>query len=378
MMPRIRSVPRVLRVTGLLLKDAFVEWDRDNVSRLAAALAYYAIFSLAPLLVIAIGVAGALFGEEAARGQIVGQIQGLIGREGAQIVQTMIEGSAQRGRGILATVLGLVALIIGATGAFGQLQGGLNTVWEVASKPGRVVKGLIRTRVLSFTLVLGIGFLLLVSLVLSAALEAFNTYVESRVPAPPVVGWSFLTTVVSFVPITLLFAMIYKILPDVEIPWRDVWLGAVVTALLFSLGKYLIGLYLGNSSIGSTYGAAGTLAILLVWLYYSAQIFYFGAEITQAYANRYGTPITPRPYAYRYVRVPVVVEEAEAANVKDLAREKVEAALTAHSEATGDECKVTVAPPRRDPASVRSNAEDETADEERRAGEEASKGSDGR
>jgi membrane protein len=316
-----------IRVLWDILKEAAIEWDRDNVSRLAAALAYYAIFSLAPLLVIVIAVAGFLFGEEAARGQIVGQFQGLIGREGAQIVEQLIEASAQPSKGIVATVVGIVAFLLGATGAFNQLQGGLNTVWEVASKPGRVVKGMLRARFLSFLLILGIGFLLLVSLVLSAALEAFNTLVASRLPEPPLIGWSFVNAAVAFIPITLLFAMIYKLLPDVVIPWRDVWLGAVITSLLFSLGKYLIGLYLGNSSIGSTYGAAGTLVVLLIWIYYSAQIFYFGAEITQAYADRFGSPIEPARWAYRYVRVPVKVKDTEAANVREIAQEKVSAGL---------------------------------------------------
>lgn len=340
-----------MRVTTVweLLKQAFIEWDRDNVSRLAAALAYYAIFSLAPLLVIVVSLAGLLFGEEAARGQIERQFGGLIGEEGAEIVQTMVEGASRTEAGILATAIGVLALLIGATGAFGQLQGGLNTVWEVAPKPGRVIKGMVRTRLLSFAMILVIGFLLLVSLVLSAGLEAFNTYVENRVPAPPLVGWSVVNSAVSFILITLLFAMIYKILPDVEIPWRNVWLGAAVTALLFSTGKHLIGLYLGNSTIGSTYGAAGTLAILLIWIYFSAHIFYFGAEITQVYANRYGTPIRPASYATRYVRVPVLVEDSQAANVKEIARETVSAALDGQAEnatAGGEGERVRLAPPR--------------------------------
>ncbi|MBA2564761.1 MAG: YihY/virulence factor BrkB family protein [Gemmatimonadetes bacterium] len=312
-----------------IFKEAAIEWDRDNVSRLAAALAYYAVFSLAPLLIIAIAVAGFLFGEEAARGQLTSEIQGLIGAEGAQAIQTMVEGASTPGRGVVATLVGIFTLFVGATGVFGQLQSGLNTVWEVSPKPGRVIKGMIRTRMLSFGLVVGIGFLLLVSLILSAALEAFNTYAESSLPEPPVVGWGFVNSGGSFILITLLFAMIYKILPDVIIPWRDVWLGAVVTSLLFTLGKYLIGLYLGNSSIGSTYGAAGTLAILLIWIYYSAHIFYFGAEVTQVYSNRSGSPIRPASYALRYVRVPVVVQDVTAASVEEIAREKISAGLAA-------------------------------------------------
>jgi membrane protein len=306
-----------------ILKEAFVEWDRDNVSRLAAALAYYAIFSLAPILVIAIGIAGFIFGHEAASGQIVRQIQGLIGREGAEVVQTMIEKAGRPSAGLLATALGIFTLLVGATGVFGQLQSGLNTVWSVAPKPGRVVKGMLRTRMLSFTLVLGIGFLLLISLVVSAATAALGDYLQAFVPGIPP-GLPLINSVLSFVFVTVLFAMIYKILPDVEIPWRDVCLGSAVTSLLFTLGKHLIGLYLGNSSIGSTYGAAGTLAVLLIWIYYSAHIFYLGAEITQVYSRKYGTPIRPANYATPVMQVRVGYETPEKAEA-DLEKAAVRA-----------------------------------------------------
>jgi membrane protein len=329
-----------------ILKEAAIEWDRDNVSRLAAALAYYTVFSLAPLLIIVIAVAGFLFGREAAQGEIVAQVEGLVGRQGAEAVQTMLVAASRPVSGLIATVVGLVTLWLGATGVFGQLQSGLNAVWGVAPKPGRVVKGLLRTRLTSFTMVVGVGFLLLVSLVVNAVLEAFNTFVQDRLPPPPLVGWDVLNSIVSLLLITLLFAMIYRFLPDVDIPWRDVWLGAAVTSLLFAVGKYLIGLYLANSSIGSAYGAAGTLAILLIWIYYSAQIFYFGAEITQAYANRFGTPIRPAKYAYRYVRVPAVVEGSEAPNVREIARDRIRAGIEAAAEVDdGDRHRVRV--PRR-------------------------------
>ncbi|MFN2433088.1 MAG: YihY/virulence factor BrkB family protein [Gemmatimonadota bacterium] len=300
-----------LRPRALLqiLKEAAVEWDRDNVSRLAAALAYYAIFSLAPLLVIVVAVTGVVFGEDAARGGIVRQIDGLIGAEGARLVENVIREAGRPGAGAIATAAGMLVLLVGATGAFAQLQGGLNTVWEVGPKSGRVIRGLVRTRALSFAMVLGVGFLLLISLVLSAAVEAFGGYVHARFPELPL-QLSILNSLLSLIIVTLLFAMIYRVLPDAEIAWRDVWLGAIVTSFLFTLGKYLIGLYLGHSSVGSAFGAAGTLAILLIWIYYSAQIFYFGAEITQVYTRRYGRAIQPASYATRIVRVRVEAESA--------------------------------------------------------------------
>ena len=333
-----------------ILKEAAIEWDRDGVSRLAAALAYYAIFSLAPLLIIVIAIAGLLFGREAAQGEIVSQVQGLIGRQGAEAVETMLRAASRPVSGVIATVVGLITLFLGATGVFGQLQSGLNAVWGVSPKPGRIVKGLIRTRIVSFTMVLGVGFLLLVSLVVNAALAAFNTFVENRLPPPPLVGWDVVNSGASFLLITLLFAMIYRFLPDVDIPWRDVWLGGAVTSLLFTVGKYLIGLYLGNSSVGSAYGAAGTLAVLLIWIYYSAQIFYFGAEVTQAYANRFGTPIRPAPYAYRYVRVPAVVEDSAAPNVREIARDRIRGGMEMAAQADESERGIGPAAGRRRPA----------------------------
>jgi membrane protein len=308
---------RILQV----LKEAALEWDRDNVSRLAAALSYYTVFSLAPLLVIAVAVAGLIFGEQAARGEIVEQIRGLIGRPGAELVETAIANAGRPGSGgVLATVVGLVTLAIGATGTFNQIQGGLNTVWEVAPKPRGVVRSLVRTRLLSFAMILALGFLLLVSLVLSAALEAMGDYLGRVVPAPAV-DPQVLNLAVSVVFITLLLALIYKILPDADIPWRGLWLGAAVTAALFTAGKHLIGLYLANSAVGSAYGAAGTLVILLIWVYFSAQVFYFGAEITQVYTRMAGIPIRPARHASRLVKVRVEADTAAEA------REKAKAAL---------------------------------------------------
>ncbi|BAS56280.1 MULTISPECIES: YihY/virulence factor BrkB family protein [Leptolyngbya] len=280
-----------------LLRDTVTEWNEDNVPLLAAALAYYTMFSIAPLLIIAIAIAGAIYGQEAAQGEIVGQIQGLVGRDGAEFIQSMIENASKPGAGGgVATFIGIVVLIFGASGVFGQLQTALNTIWEVKPKPGRAVKSFLQARFLSFAMVLVIGFLLLVSLVLSAILAGISAYFGAFLPGSIAIG-QILNFVISFGIITLLFASIYRFLPDVHVPWKNLWVGAAVTALLFNLGKFLLGLYLGNSGVSSTYGAAGSLVVILIWVFYSAQILLFGAEFTQVYSKYRGRPITPSSHA---------------------------------------------------------------------------------
>lgn len=280
-----------------LLKETLQEWQKDKTPQLAAALAYYTVFSLAPLLIIAIAIAGAIFGEEAARGEIVGQIQGLVGEAGATVIQTTIDNADKPGsNGGIASLISVVVLLFGASGVFAQLQDALNTVWEVEAKPGRGIKGFIRKRVLSFSMVLGIGFLLMVSLLLSAVLSGLSNYLSGLIPGLDIF-WQLLNIAISFVVITILFAMIYKFLPDVKISWNDVGIGAIITAFLFTIGKFLLGLYLGRGSFASTYGAAGSLVIILAWVYYSAQILFFGAEFTQVYARRYGSKIVPDEHA---------------------------------------------------------------------------------
>lgn len=279
-----------------LLKATVAEWQEDKVPRLAAALAYFTVFSLAPLLVIAISIAALFFGEEAARGQIFAQLQGLIGRQGAEAIEATITNADRVEGGGIATIVGIITLLLGASGVFGQLQDALNTIWEVAPKPGRGIVSFLRTRFLSFGMVLVIGFLLLVSLVLSAILAGVSTYMEGFVPALAPL-WAIVNFLVSFGVITCLFALIYRVLPDVHIAWGDVWVGAAFTALLFTIGRTLIGIYLGSAAVGSAYGAAGSLVIILVWVFYSAQILLFGAEFTQVYARRYGSRIRPTSLA---------------------------------------------------------------------------------
>lgn len=279
-----------------LLKQIFKEWQKDKASRLAAALAYYTVFSLAPLLIIAIAIAGSIFGEEAARGEIVGQIQGLVGQQGAEIIETAIENANQPDVSSFASIVSIIALLFGASGVFAQLQEALNTVWEVKAKPKQGIMNFVRKRFLSFSAVLGIGFLLLVSLLASAVLSALQNYMSGLLPGVDWL-WQILNLAISFGVITLLFALMYKFLPDVKIRWNEVWVGAIITTILFIVGKFALGLYIGRGSFGSTYGAAGSLVVVLAWVYYSAQILFFGAEFTQVYARRFGSRIVPDKHA---------------------------------------------------------------------------------
>ena len=281
-----------------IVKTTFADWNADKAPRLGAALAYYTALSLAPLLLVIIGIAGLVFGDEAARGQIVGQLQGLIGTDGANAIEEVLAHARTPSAGVIASVVGVVTLLVGASGVFGQLQDALNTVWEVEPKPGRGIVGLVRDRFLSLTMVLGTGFLLLVSLVITAGVAAAGETLRGFSPALEAVA-HVVVAIVSFVVVTVLFALIFKFLPDAEIRWRDVWVGALATGLLFVVGKFGIGLYLGHASIGSAYGAAGSFVVVLVWVYYSAQILLFGAELTQVFAKRRGGEIRPAPDAVR-------------------------------------------------------------------------------
>jgi membrane protein len=276
-----------------VLKQAAWEWMEDQAPTLGAALAYYTVFSLAPLLIISISIAGLVFGREAAQGQIFDQLRGLLGDESGRAMQTMVQNaSAEPATGLVATLIGFATLLFGASGVFGQLQASLNTIWGVQPKPGRGVLGIIQDRVLSFGLILAVGFLLLVSLLLTAAIAFVGHRFGDMVPGMEALA-QILNSIFSMAVITLLFAMIFKFLPDARIAWHDVWIGALITAALFTVGKFALGLYLGKSGVGSSYGAAGSLIVLLLWVYYSSQIVFFGAEFTQVYANRFGSRVAP-------------------------------------------------------------------------------------
>jgi len=276
-----------------LLRETFTEWSADQAPMLGAALAYYTLFSLAPLLLIVIAVAGLVLGPEAASGQLFDQLRSTVGDDTAAAVQDLVKNAgAKPSAGWIATLIGSAALLFGASGVFGQLQASLNQIWNVAPRPGRGWRALVKERLLSFGFILVTGFLLLVSLLLTTGIAFAAKWMGNLTTGTEWAG-QWLNAGVSLGVITLLFALIFKFLPDVRIAWHDVWIGAFLTALLFTLGKSILGLYLGRSGVSSTFGAAGSLIGLMVWVYYSAQILFFGAEFTQVYANRFGSRVSP-------------------------------------------------------------------------------------
>ncbi len=275
----------------ILIKQTVREWQNDDVSRLAAALAYHTAFSMTPLLVIVFAIAGAFWGTEAVQGYFLSETEHLIGEEGAELIKGMVANASRGNNDTIAMIIGTATLLLGATGVFTHLRTALNTIWGVpkTSVPTGI-GALACSKILSFGLLLTVGFLLLVSLIISAGIAAMDQFVRGLFPSIQLL-LSVVNFVVSTGLITVLFALLYKWLPDAKVEWPDVWIGAALTAILFSIGKFVIGLYLGNSGIASTYGAAASFAIILVWIYYSAQIFFFGAELIQVYANRYGSRI---------------------------------------------------------------------------------------
>jgi len=280
-----------------LLKETVIGWNDDNVPRLGAALAFYTLLSLAPLLVVVVAIAAIAYGKQAAEGQLFWQIHDLVGSKGAHAIQGVLEGAYEPGTGALATGLGLLTLAFGASSVVGELRDALNTIWHVPLESTNLgffsLLRVVKDRIYSFTLVLGVGFLLLVSLILNAFLAAMGKFFEGFLPAPEGVLQAA-ASLISFLVITALFAAIYKIMPDVRLKWSDVIVGASFTALLFTAGKFLIGLYLGKASFGSTYGAAGSLVIVLVWVYYSSQLFFLGAEFTKIYTEKFGSHLSEK------------------------------------------------------------------------------------
>jgi membrane protein len=282
----------LMREVWETIKETISDWSDDNGSRLAAALAYYALLSLAPLLVIAVAVSGFFFGTDAARGKVATELGGIVGNEAAQSIQALVSNAQSPTKGLVGTIVGVVTLFFGASGVFGELQSSLNTVWEVKAKPGRGLWGEVQHRFFSFTMVLGVAFLLLVSLVLSSILSAFGTFFAGLLPGGEVL-WQIVNFFISLAIVAVLFAVIFKYVPDATIKWRDVWWGGTVTAVLFTIGKFALGLYLGKAAVGSAYGAAGSIIALVVWVYYASQIFLLGAEFTQVQARRSGRDIRP-------------------------------------------------------------------------------------
>ena len=285
-----------LGVVWSLLGETLYEWYEDRAPRLGAALAYYTVFALAPGLLVIIAVTALVLGKVAAQGQIIDEVQDLVGVAGAQAIRAAVERAGHAESSLYATGLGVITLVFGLWGVFGELQDALNTIWGVTTRPGRGVLGIIKARFWSFAVVVGVGFLLLVSLAASAWLAAFGKFFSGLLPVPAAVMQTA-NALVSFIVVGFMFAVIYRLLPDVRLAWRNVWVGAAVTALLFTLGKSLIGLYLGRSAAASVYGAAGSFVVILIWIYYSAQVFFFGAEFTKVYARRFGVLVVPDPTA---------------------------------------------------------------------------------
>jgi membrane protein len=283
-----------------LLKQTGQEFLEDKAPQLGAALAYYTVFSLSPLILVLLAVVGIIFREDPAGAwnKITQQMSYFLDPSAVQVVQNIAQKASQPGKSSIAMIIGVALALFGASGVFGQLQDALNTIWGVKAKPGTGISGFLRSRFLSFAMVGGVCFLLLVSLTLESLLKGFSHYVQSVLPGGLAVAMG-VYLVFDFGVIVLLFAMIFKFLPDAKIQWRDVWFGAVITAILFGIGKWLLGLYLGSGAAGSAYGAASSLITLLLWVYYSSQILLFGAEFTQVYADRAGREVKPAEYAVR-------------------------------------------------------------------------------
>lgn len=335
-----------------LVKETVRQFGEDKATRLAAALAYAAVFSIPPLILLVLLVLGRLLGAQFTQEQIeahlLDQFAGLLGPQSSDVLASVIENASRPGGGLIAGTIGLVALAIGASGFFAQLQDALNTIWEVQPAPGRGILGTIKDRLFSFSLVAGLGMLLLLSLIVSTALSALNAYIAGLLPDTRILV-QILNQAISLVVIIVLFAAVYKIIPDVQIAWRDVWIGAIVTGILFTIGKWAIGLYIGQSSTASDYGAAGSLAVFLIWIYYSALIFFLGAEFTQVYANRFGTRLVPEEGA-----VPVT-EEARAE--QGMAPRKGETPVAATAPYRPEPATVTAPPRRPSPARDESAAQ---------------------
>jgi len=275
-----------------LLKTTVVEWIDDNAARVAAALAFYTLLSMAPLVILSIAMVGVVMGEDAARSRLLQETGALIGPQAAGALSAIASSAQRSDSGVLSSIIGVGVLLVGASGVFGELQYALDTIWGVKPKPGRGIVGVLKDRLFSFSMVIAVAFVLLVSLVISTVLSSMGRVMSDVLPGGALL-WQGVNVCASLGVIALLFAVIFKVVPDVEVRWRDVWPGAFVTAVLFSAGKYLLGLYLGTSSVASSYGAAGSVVALVVWVYYSSQLVFVGAEFTQVYARHYGVEIRP-------------------------------------------------------------------------------------
>lgn len=286
-----------LKLAWAALKESFKGFSEHKVTKLSASLAYYTVFSLGPMLIVIIFLLGMILGKEAAEGSIYTQIQTFIGDDAAKQIQTIIKNASIHDKGGMAATIGIIALLVGATTVFGEIQDSINSIWGVKAKPKAGILKLVMSRLLSFGILASLGFLLLVSLTVTAAVEAIGNRLEAAFPDVTVIVIYIVNLVLTLVVTMLLFAVIFKVLPDIRIKWKQIWPGAFATSLLFLAGKFAISLYISKTDVGSTYGAAGSLVILILWIYYSSMILYFGAEFTRAYALHQGVAIVPSAYA---------------------------------------------------------------------------------
>ena len=316
-----------------VLKQAFAGFGDDKVVKLSAALAYYTVFSIGPMIIVIIYFAGVIYGREAVQGTIFGQIQGLVGADAALQIQSMIKSAALSNKGHFAAIIDIITLVMGATGVFAEIQESINMIWNLKPKPKKGWLKMIINRLLSFSVIISLGFILLVSLVLTGLIEALMGRLQARFPNVTVVVLYIVNLLITFGIITTLFGVIFKVLPDAVIKWKDVVVGSMVTAVLFMLGKFAITFYIGKTNVGGTYGAAGSLVVLLLWVYYSSLILYFGAEFTKAYAANYGSAIHPSEYA---VWVKNIEVEQKEGSLKEQEQKKQE-----ENDKTGDHVKVT-------------------------------------
>lgn len=308
-----------LRGIWEVLRNCFKGFSEDKVTKLSASLAYYTVFSLAPLLIVIVFLCSIFFGREAIEGSIYGQMRSFVGRDAAIQLQEIVKNAAISGKGNLAAIIGVITLLVGATTVFAEIQDSINTIWGLKVKPKAGWFKLVKDRLLSFGVIGSLGFLLLVSLGITALVEGLSNSLKAHFPDVTIVLFYIINLIITFGVVTVLFAVIFKVLPDAKIKWRDVWAGSVTTAILFMLGKFAISLYISKSNVGSTYGTAGSLVILLLWIYYSSFILYFGAEFTKAWAVKYGGKIYPSQYAV--VAKMVEVEEGKK-SIQEVEKEK--------------------------------------------------------
>lgn len=317
------NIKNIFAKSWFLLKNTFLEFNDDNAIKLSAALAYYTIFALPPLLIIIITICGFFFGEEAVTGELYGQINGLVGNGAASQIQEAIKNVELSGDNMFATVFGIVMLLIGASGVFAEIQSSINFIWGLRAKPDKGIKKFIQNRLMSFSMIASVGFLMLVSLFISTTLDLLSSRLKVYFPESTVYLFYVVNIVIVLASITTLFAIIFRTLPDGKIRWKDAFIGSGVTAILFMIGKFAIGFYLGSSTVASVYGAAGSVIIILVWVYYSAIILYFGAEFTKVYAKSYGGKIYPNEYSVEIAKEIYEIDEPKKEPIEEtLQKEK--------------------------------------------------------